>query len=262
MTDHIDSSMQARLTQLARDELEISAALRGQSGFLAPVASGSAWPAHQPPRAVSSDETSIPQTSGAQLRALAQLAQEHSSMTSFREASAEVSTKAPSDGATCSPACKSGQGLCVNGICLCKSPWTGETCADAEPVDDEVPFEKDAQKLSPDVGEALKQKIDLPFAVFIWTTLFVFTFVCTSLCPQVCGRRSSGGPAMQLDDEYTYSEFEKTETQFDIIEAWTFDGRKRYEREGQNDFQRRHWFEDHVGGKLNQVKWPRIKPRH
>merc|ERR1719453_1129237 len=97
------------------------------------------------------------------------------SIDSLAEVAVEVSTKAPASG-SCSPACKSDQGICVNGICLCHSPWTGETCEVAEAVEDEVPFEKDAQKLSPEVGEALKRKVALPFAISIWTTLLVFTF--------------------------------------------------------------------------------------
>lgn len=235
MTDPIDASMQARLMQLARDEREISAALRGQSGFLAPVASA---------------QLLVPDMPSQSRRSVASLA---------FIADAET-TKAPSGAATCSPACKSDQGICVNGICLCHSPWTGESCEDAEAVDDDVPFEKDAQQISPEVGEALKRKVALPFAVSIWSTLLVFTFLCTALCPQVCdcGRRSSSGADKEMDYD---TQFEKAETQFDIVEAWTFDSRKQYEREGQNESDRRQWFEDNVGPKLKQIKWPHFHGR-
>lgn len=33
---------------------------------------------------------------------------------------------------TCDPACDHGHGLCHNGICLCRSPYIGETCQDVD----------------------------------------------------------------------------------------------------------------------------------
>jgi len=236
MKDPIDSSMQARLAQLARDEREIATSLRGQSQFLVPVAG-------QLPTLAQSPVVDM-------------LAQQQQLTASLAQAAQEPSKKTTKGSETCSPACKAGQGICVNGLCLCQFPWSGESCEVAEATDDEVPFERDARKLSPDVGEALKQKVAMPLAIFIWSMLLVVTFLCTALCPQLCGRRS-GGP--DETDDYSYTHFEKTETQFDIIEAWTFDNRKRYEREGQNDSQRRRWFEEIVGPKLHEGKWPRVK---
>merc|ERR1719420_1325622 len=99
-----------------------------------------------------------------------------------------------------------------------------------------MPLEKSAMKMAgPKIGEELKQKVAMPFAVFIWTGLVVFTFFCTALCPQFCGRRSGGPDAVA---EYDVN-FDKIETQYDIVEAWTFDNRKPLDRDAQNESERR-----------------------
>jgi len=33
---------------------------------------------------------------------------------------------------SCSPSCEAGHGLCRNGVCLCRSPYIGETCKDVD----------------------------------------------------------------------------------------------------------------------------------
>lgn len=256
MTDPTDASMQARLMRLAHDEREISASLRGnamlppqmlgqqvQSEFLAGQRS--------PTTAVLMNTAISPPIGTA--------GQQQQSTVSLVEATAAPPTKAASGSEGCEPACKKDQGICVNNFCLCHSPWSGESCEDAEAVEDGIPFEKDAQRqaenVSPEIGEAMKEKVAMPLAIFIWTSLLVLTFFCTAFCPQFCCRRSSGGPDAVA--EYN-GDFDKAETQFDIVEAWTFDSRKRHDREGQNEAQRREWFEENVGPKLQQIKWPHV----
>lgn len=261
--DPKESSMKARLMRLAENEREISASFRGtadlqpkswgqqvQPQFLATAAGQ--WS----PATVSLMHKMNALPVGTQLplqRSAASLAEGASKVES------EPTTPTPAGGGACSPACKEGQGICVNAVCLCRGPWSGESCEVAEATGNEIPFEKDAQKIAgaagSDIGEALKSTVAMPFAIFIWTTVVVLTFFCTALCPQICGRRS-GGP----DATAGYADFdlEKEETQYDIVEAWAIDSRKRKDRDEQNESERRTWFEDTVGQKLRKIEWPHV----
>jgi len=256
MTDQTEASMQARLMRLAHDEREISASLRG-SAMPPPQMFGQQVPSQfltqvagqRSPAAAVSMDTAISPPIGTP-------GQQQQWTVSLAEATKAPPTKAASGSEGCEPACKKDQGICVNDFCLCHSPWSGESCEVAEAFEDGIPFEKDAQKMfSPEIGEAMKEKVAMPLAIFIWTSLLVLTFFCTAFCPQFCCRRSSGGPDAVAEYDV---DFDKAETQFDIVEAWTFDSRKRHDREGQNEAQRREWFEDNVGPKLQQIKWPHV----
>lgn len=254
MLDPAEASIQARLMQLAHDEREVSTSLAGNA-----VVHPSMWGQSQ----------FLAQTTGQRVPSMAAVVdlarpspvvmhvESQQSASSFAQGAADP-TKAPSGSGSCSPACKSGQGICVNNICLCHSPWSGQSCEVPEAVQDEVPFEKDAEKMvSPEIGEVLKSKVDMPFAIFIWSTLLVATFFCTALCPRLCCSHTS---AQDDTAEYYDINFEALETQYDIVEAWAFDNRKTKERDVQNSSERRKWFEERIGRRLQQIKWP--KNRH
>lgn len=257
MMDSGEDSIQARLLQLARDERGESAALARSAMVLSPALQQQDQGRFLAPLTGQQTQMTTLMDMG-KLSPVDMHVEKRQSTASLAEAGADQ-TKAPSDRGNCSPACKSGHGICVNNVCLCHSPWSGESCevAEAEALEDEIPFEKESQKMvSPEVGEALKRKVDMPFAVFIWSTLLVVTFFCTALCPRLCGHQSSGADATA---DYSNIDADMLETQYDIVEAWTFDDRKPYEREEQNDSERRKWFEDNVCPKLQQIKWPKVR---
>lgn len=261
ITDPSESSVQARLMRLAQEERALSSSFRG-NGFA--MLQPRLWEQQVQPQLRATTADQRPPTMTLLLDTTNKLpvgtsVQRLRSPASLVGAVAEPTTKAPVNSNTCSPACKEGQGLCVNGICLCHGPWSGQSCEVAEATADEVPFEKGVYKVvGPEsgIGEALKQKVVMPFAIFIWTTVLVITFFCTALCPQLCGRRSGGSDSAGDYDQY---DFERQETQFDIVEAWTFDNRKRQQREEQNDFTRREWFEERVGTKLKKTEFSKVR---
>lgn len=174
--------------------------------------------------------------------------------------SVSPNSKGKPGGGTCKPECSAAHGICVNNVCLCKHPYEGDACEGT--IEEEGGDEPLAKELAEGgVAEAwfgesgaktLRDRVSIPLAVFIWSSLFVLTCICTSACPVLCAARRGGLPQVQAGAKGWLGgdAYEQCEAQHDIVEAWALDGRRRFERDNETESDRRAWFEKVVGDKL------------
>lgn len=177
--------------------------------------------------------------------------------------SAEPGSKGGSS--TCEPACAEAHGVCVNNVCLCKHPYSGLACEGTVATSGEEPLSKElaeggvAEKwFGSSAAEALRDRVSIPLAAFIWSSVFAITCICTAACPGLFSGLKKGGPKGIRDESekgwFGGEEYERGETQHDIVEAWVLDSRRRFEREHQTEPERREWFEHTVGERLQAGK--------
>lgn len=125
--------------------------------------------------------------------------------------SAPVGTAAPASTAApavrgdvpCTPACQPSQGLCVDGICLCKYPYAGESCQYINSALLTSPwrvFHRLAESMGRyDISHKLDRAVPLPLAILFWCAVVPPAAFLGSLAKRCCGKREHQNIKVQMD---------------------------------------------------------------
>lgn len=126
--------------------------------------------------------------------------------------------------APCEPACVEGHGRCVNGMCFCKSPYTGEACDEVDlavqkSMTDQSTLESWTSKASATL--LFEDEVRWPLAVLFWALLMLITIFLVTALAGTCG---IGGKGAQTRENFEdVSGAVRVHDQGDMHEAWVRD---------------------------------------
>jgi hypothetical protein len=122
---------------------------------------------------------------------------------------------------TCNPSCESGHGLCHNGICLCRSPYIGETCRDIDlRATRHLAAIRSVKMLTTDPGTAflLLSEVPIMLAILVITLCVIAAVLFATFIAHVYFNINA-----KSDNDF---EAEEQLAQEDFHEAWLRDKKK------------------------------------